>query len=476
MHTTSDFESGCCESTASVQTGAGKREGGPSPTSLKNYKNHMSTYLETSTTDRKIEGFTSVTAANVAKYHDQIYKALKGSDKLKVNSIKSHLEALHYYLSQIPKYEKIAKKYVLEATQINKQVTIEKGENRFVGKRAENKDRIPTLPDLEEQFGKLYSKIDKLSVADHMKCVMLAVSGVLMPPMRGDTGNIKLIDYKDLKKELKDAREKKIIDPSNSVNFLVNRRGQLGTPNKYYFYMWDYKTVASSKEPTKTDDKEKTPVLEISLNDDMIEFYTKSLNILPRTYLICALKNTSEPILYQSWRKMAIKILNKDNESLGGQADLFRQIYVSHRFAEEDITLNTKKDIARLMMTSVAELEGSYKVILPSVTEKVVKPLKMKVPRNEPVLEEIDNTDTRDEVLAKRLANRLEKNKIKSNLYYENNVDKMRQLNKVNYQKNKERLARQRVIDQVKGERVLGIQVTRQSTLEKYAITEEDLK
>ncbi|MFN9957347.1 MAG: hypothetical protein ACK55I_29940, partial [bacterium] len=151
----------------------------------------------------------------------------------------------------------------------------------------------------------------------------------------------------------------------------------------------------------------------------------------------------------------------------------------TEQFNDPDITLNDKKDYATRMMTSVEELER-YKTIKPSTIKPVKKKTVVEPPTQDTETEKDPDTEM-NQVSPKEIAaitkvlEKREKNKVKSSNYYENNTEKMRALNKKNYEKNKESIAKKRLIAQVKAERLAGLNVTRQSTLNKYGITEADL-
>lgn len=478
MHTTSDFESGCCASTTTVQTGAGKNAG---PRSKDTYADNLKTYLETSRTNRKIPGFKQVNAASVAQYHQQIYDNMMASS-LEDNSLKGHLTAIHHYIVDDPKLSDFAAKYMLEATNLGKKFTKLKKDNKFVGKRAENVDKIPTLKKLTEMFNDLYLNKDNLSIEDHMKMVLLAVSGVLQAPIRGETASMKIVDFKNLDKEIKTEEKRRATliksgekdDSNKKTNFLVIQRHTLPNPPSYFFYIIDYKNSNSDQRNDKGDHKQ------LLLETNLITFFNESMRILPRKYLICSLKSVNHPIGYQEWRKLAIKVLNTDEkESLGSQVNLFRQIFVSSpNYSGPKITVNQKEHIAHRMMTSFDQLE-QYKVILPDdeETEKV-KPLKPLKKKDVEKIEapEILVEDPKEVVALKKVIARRAKNQEKSSKYYEENRQKMIELNKKNYQANKVEIAKRRIISQVKQERVAGLFVTRQTTLDKHGITEEDLK
>jgi hypothetical protein len=283
---------------------------------------------------------------------------------------------------------------------------------------------------------------------EHTLLIILALN-VLQPPIRSEYTDMRVV------------YESETRDPTK--NYLVKTGVKSKKP--WAYLLNDYKTVKTYG------------IQRIVIERPLQQFLTKSFKLLPRDYVLSSRDDPASALGYGAFRGLTQKYLGD-----GAGVDQFRSSYVS-KFLEQHPSEAEKEALAKRMLTSTDQINLSYRKLddskpaatLPSPKSggAVVEKVPALVPTND------ENKPTVDDLKAKRVQiaqARSQARRLYRLRYYEANAERLKAKQRGSFDRNKNDIYRKRIIGQLIDSKLAGVPYNiRQSTLQKYSITDKDL-
>jgi hypothetical protein len=378
-----------------------------------------------------------ITPEGVFKNHKQIAEWITNHYE-NVDSQKAHLVTLINVLRK-GGHDKIADGYLKTVMELKE---------KSVQKRKDNKQVIAsriinpvTYEDVSKKYNELLARFDSLEKRDHIKLVICA-SVLLQPPLRSEPSSMRVVTSGNVKKH-------------PGENLLVK------APSGWYYRMADFKNVSSFGETN------------VMLEKPYVQFLKRSFTKFPREWLMPSITGEG-PLGYDVYRTLSNEMFGE-----GVSVDVFRSIYIS-KYLEGNPTLAERERLAKMMLHTV-ESQGLFYRKVDDDKKPVELPLPEEVKKKgegsakiEPVVLDVEELR---KARVKKLNERREKKKEYSREYYKGNSERVRQMQRDSFQKNKEQFYRRRLINQLKAEIAGGIiPSVRLSTLERYNITDGDFR
>lgn len=300
----------------------------------------------------QIEGF-KLTKQYLSQNHGKIYDWIqsyeyKPGKKYAPNTIKEHTRVLAVLMEDLG-YIDTAKKYYGFKDKLKAMIDQQAGEGNFISEsRRQNFVLFSEFSRLREEYKKLW-EANPTNNKLHIIYLMLAIS-TLQPPLRGDYADMNIWKTK-----------RKV--PSNDENYIFQKKGD----DIWWVRINHDKMTERQKRKAEKKDKEYIPT-EIPLSDplwkkvsgsdeSLDDVIKKSLEKLPRDYVVFAPTNEDKPIPESTLRKYMKEALNGKNFSF----DVVRSSYVNHYMnMKPKLTPNEQDKIATAMRHSFLSARKEY--------------------------------------------------------------------------------------------------------------------
>ena len=270
----------------------------------------------------------SKTAKSVLENHKKLATFFEKNYKTPASK-SSHYQSLVYWLKKANAPAEVIDKYSDKSTELTQKHSKEKSKNT----RSKSKY---DLEDLLKISRDLYGEMKKDPSPKNINRFLALALNVLRPPLRTEWSRMAMVDRKP---------------KDNNHNYLVFKDG------KAFVVVNDYKNQRSHGQYIED--------LPPMLTNMIIE----TLQMYPRKYVLSDPDNPKKLLGYSSYNKILNQILGK-----GFGQNQLRSIYASH-FLNQTHTLEKKQELAKQMLTSVGELEKSYKNVVTAKPTKRVKEL-----------------------------------------------------------------------------------------------------
>jgi len=324
----------------------------------------------------------------IGSNHAKIYKYIKSS-YANLNTLKGHISVLGSMLKLLNVHPEFRKKYSDESTDLNNLQVEKSKKQEMTESRSKNFVTQEEIIKKRDEYRQLFMN-NKRNVKYNFIYLILSLY-TYNAPLRHQYHDAQIVD----------------VLPNNEIrNFILVK------DHKYSIVIKQDKVIRSHG-----------PAI-IEFNDDLNKVIKESLEAFPRKYLLSNLKNGKFPLGIQGFNGLLKNVF--PNKRVG--INIFRSSYITEKYKDPNFTIEGKEILAKNMRHSkeIADLAYNKKNIVDVLTN-IIKERENKAESNEPEIKQEETPEIINEPQPVQ----------GSGSYYSRNKERLKQNQKLYYQKMK---------------------------------------